>query len=175
MLILPQIESTATVKRTHHDLCHCDVLRRQETDARRSEESLYDAEMKKWDRIGDLMEPRYTIVSVLKLLELINTVANLCAACTSKEKYRGRLHATHFAHVGQALDVTMTCDHGHTTRWQSSLRTGKFLEINRAIPAAWEISGLEMVKHTTFSQALGLHPFNPNIWTDVWAVSCKTA
>ena len=166
MLILPQIESTATVKRTHHDLCHCDVLRRQETDARRSEESLYDAEMKKWDRIGDLMEPRYTIVSVLKLLELINTVANLCAACTSKEKYRGRLHATHFAHVGQALDVTMTCDHGHTTRWQSSLRTGKFLEINRAIPAAWEISGLEMVKHTTFSQALGLHPFNPNIWTD---------
>ena len=166
MLILPQIESTATVKRTHHDLCHCDVLRRQETDARRSEESLYDAEMKKWDRIGDLMEPRYTIVSVLKLLELINTVANLCAACTSKEKYRGRLHATHFAHVGQALDVTMTCDHGHTTRWQSSLRTGKFLEINRAIPAAWEISGLEMVKHTTFSQALGLRPFNPNIWTD---------
>ena len=130
------------------DICACDTLRKQPSEPLTAEESVYNAEIEKHRGFSGSISVRHTIVSTLNLLELIGMVGRLCRLRTSKQAYRGRLHATQIEHVGDALEVTLICDHGHTFSWASSPKIGKRYEINCALPAAWEMCVLEIRNRT---------------------------
>ena len=85
-------------------MCRFETLRKQPSAPYAAEEMVYAAEI---EGFPGSISARYAIVSTLNLLELINMMTGLCARCTSKQEYRGRLHATKIEHVGSALAVTL--------------------------------------------------------------------
>ena len=148
----------------YQDMCRCDTLRKQSSEASAAAEMVYNAEIEKHRGFSGSISARYAIFSTLNLLELINTIGGLCKCCTLKQEYRGRLHATKIEHVGTTLEVLLTCDHGHTLSWTSSAQAGKRYEINCALPAAWEMCGLEITKYNAFCDAFGLHCISRSTW-----------